>query len=64
MSAGFTEKACAAPLMRLDDRLAAAVRQTVSYRISGTQLEWLDENGNTVLKARRAENADKQAVAD
>lgn len=50
----FTEKACAEPLMQLDAQLAEAAGQTASYRISGTQLEWLDGNGKTVLKARKA----------
>lgn len=50
---GFTEKACAEPLMQHDARLAAAAAKTTAYRISGAQMEWLDANGNTVLKARK-----------
>ncbi|WP_373755505.1 META domain-containing protein [Neisseria sp.] len=36
-----------------DARLGAAVGQARTYRISGTQMEWLDGNGKTVLKAQK-----------
>lgn len=39
--------------METDRRLAAAFGSHRTYRISGTRLEWLNESGKVVLKARK-----------
>lgn len=52
--AASTLMACPDQQMDTDARLGAAIGKARTYRVNGTQMEWLDENGNTVLKAQKA----------
>ncbi|MBF0803666.1 MULTISPECIES: META domain-containing protein [unclassified Neisseria] len=54
--AASTLKACAdGQHMEIDSRLGTAVGTHRTYRISGTQLEWFNDNGKVVLKAVKSE---------
>ena len=54
--AASTLKACVdKQYMEIDNRLGAAIGPHRTYRTSGTQLEWLDDNGKVVLKAVKDE---------